>query len=157
MHSYYVFFCKQKTAYEVLISDWSSDLCYSDRLAGGVLLVLVGGVEVAGVCRGDQTDLVALGCHGVLLRPFRRGRAGRPGRRRCRSCRRCAWRLRKRAVSPNGSHWRPRSGARAGWGGNGGGVCCWRARRSEERCVGNEGGSLCRSRWGPYLVNKKVD
>src|SRR3546814_4472902 len=123
------------------ISDWSSDVCSSDlasldlaflvdhvladdgvvlldlHLAGGVLLVLVGGVEVAGVCRGDQTDLVALGCHGVLLRPFRRGRAGRPGRRRCRSCRWCAWRLRKRAVSPNGFHWRPRSGARAGWGG----------------------------------------
>src|SRR3546814_9189494 len=83
------------------ISDWSSDVCSSDlasldlaflvdhvladdgvvlldlHLAGGVLLVLVGGVEVAGVCRGDQTDLVALGCHGVLLRPFRRGRAGR--------------------------------------------------------------------------------
>src|SRR3546814_7917406 len=26
-----VFFCKQKTAYEVRISDWSSDVCSSDR------------------------------------------------------------------------------------------------------------------------------
>ncbi len=33
------------------------------HLARGVLLVLVRRVEVAGVGRGDQTDLVALGCH----------------------------------------------------------------------------------------------
>src|SRR3546814_18202479 len=26
-----VFFCKQKTAYELRISDWSSDVCSSDR------------------------------------------------------------------------------------------------------------------------------
>src|SRR3546814_2034896 len=33
------FFCKQKTAYEMRISDWSSDVCSSDRVAharGGV-------------------------------------------------------------------------------------------------------------------------
>src|SRR3546814_3229114 len=28
------FFCKQKTAYELRISDWSSDVCSSDLLAG---------------------------------------------------------------------------------------------------------------------------
>src|SRR3546814_3312415 len=28
----YIFFCKQKTAYEVRISDWSSDVCSSDLL-----------------------------------------------------------------------------------------------------------------------------
>src|SRR3546814_3960039 len=27
---YYVLFCKQKTAYEMRISDWSSDVCSSD-------------------------------------------------------------------------------------------------------------------------------
>src|SRR3546814_3699249 len=27
-----IFFCKQKTAYEVRISDWSSDVCSSDLL-----------------------------------------------------------------------------------------------------------------------------
>src|SRR3546814_5261778 len=32
----YWFFCKQKTAYEMRISDWSSDVCSSD-LRGGVL------------------------------------------------------------------------------------------------------------------------
>src|SRR3546814_9874081 len=29
------FFCKQKTAYEVRISDWSSDVCSSDLPSGG--------------------------------------------------------------------------------------------------------------------------
>src|SRR3546814_6512560 len=28
----YVFFCKQKTAYEMRISDWSSDVCSSDLI-----------------------------------------------------------------------------------------------------------------------------
>src|SRR3546814_3967624 len=43
---YGVFFCKQKTAYEMRISDWSSDMCYSDlKAAGGadVILDMVGG------------------------------------------------------------------------------------------------------------------
>src|SRR3546814_7515880 len=31
--SLYVFFFKQKTAYEMRISDWSSDVCSSDRNA----------------------------------------------------------------------------------------------------------------------------
>src|SRR3546814_2935432 len=29
------FFCKQKTAYEMRISDWSSDVCSSDLTSGG--------------------------------------------------------------------------------------------------------------------------
>src|SRR3546814_6535749 len=29
-NSHYLFFCKQKTAYEMRISDWSSDVCSSD-------------------------------------------------------------------------------------------------------------------------------
>src|SRR3546814_10998961 len=32
MCSYVIFFCKQKTAYEMRISDWSSDVCSSDLL-----------------------------------------------------------------------------------------------------------------------------
>src|SRR3546814_4573659 len=36
------FFFKQKTAYEMRISDWSSDVCSSDLLLGlGVLLLLL--------------------------------------------------------------------------------------------------------------------
>src|SRR3546814_3862971 len=30
---FFIFFCKQKTAYEMRISDWSSDVCSSDLLA----------------------------------------------------------------------------------------------------------------------------
>src|SRR3546814_3218438 len=32
-----VFFCKQKTAYEMRISDWSSDVCSSDLMAQEVI------------------------------------------------------------------------------------------------------------------------
>src|SRR3546814_2107005 len=46
----YVFFFKQKTAYEMRISDWSSDVCSSDlRLRGG------GEVEL-GDARKEQED-----------------------------------------------------------------------------------------------------
>src|SRR6476620_4682942 len=100
------------------------------HLVRRVLLVLVGRVEVAGVGRGDQADLVALACHGgILLRPFRRGRGVRPGPSRCRSCRWCAARARKPSASPSGFRWQPRSDARAGWAGSDGGSCCWHARR----------------------------
>src|SRR3546814_4886584 len=34
------FFFKQKTAYEMRISDWSSDVCSSDLRVGGVELVV---------------------------------------------------------------------------------------------------------------------
>src|SRR3546814_3545141 len=36
----FFFFCKQKTAYEMRISDWSSDVCSSDLLVAGTLLIL---------------------------------------------------------------------------------------------------------------------
>src|SRR3546814_10162569 len=36
------FFCKQKTAYEMRISDWSSDVCSSD-LFGSVPMLVAGG------------------------------------------------------------------------------------------------------------------
>src|SRR3546814_20582624 len=38
----YVFFFKQKTAYELRISDWSSDVCSSDLGSGGRGLMLAG-------------------------------------------------------------------------------------------------------------------
>src|SRR3546814_1304576 len=42
-----LFFFKQKTAYEVRISDWSSDVCSSDLFEGGcVELAQVGGDAV---------------------------------------------------------------------------------------------------------------
>src|SRR3546814_1227185 len=85
----FVFFFKQKTAYEMRISDWSSDVCSSD---------LHGVVSIS-----SPAFCIAL-----------RRRDG-PGRRRMRD------RARKR---PRG--------------------------RSEERRVGKECVSTCRSRWSPY-------
>src|SRR3546814_3832730 len=76
-----IFFFKQKTAYEMRISDWSSDVCSSD------------------------------------LRPPRRSAWDQAARRRC-------------------CHAPP---------------SCHAARdRSEERRVGKECVSTCRSRWSPY-------
>src|SRR3546814_6741315 len=51
---FYVFFFKQKTAYEMRISDWSSDVCSSDlSIAMGRRLV------VARVCRRGEPQLNA--------------------------------------------------------------------------------------------------
>src|SRR3546814_16492742 len=49
----YFFFFKQKTAYEMRISDWSSDVCSSDLLEGDV------GDD--GAARGDDHGLHVLG------------------------------------------------------------------------------------------------
>src|SRR3546814_2506282 len=84
-----VFFFKQKTAYDVRISDWSSDVCSSDLL-----------VEIA-----DFGQLLE-----QLGQPF----AGS-----------------QRHGEPRGLLYR-----------------LW--RRSEERRVGKECVSTCRSRWSPY-------
>src|SRR3546814_5696466 len=47
-----VFFCKQKTAYEMRISDWSSDVCSSD-------LELLESFDLEfGEDEGDESDLV---------------------------------------------------------------------------------------------------
>src|SRR3546814_10209440 len=99
-----IFFFKQKTAYEMRISDWSSDVCSSDLRACG-------------------------GCSNAILRIRRLSRFGNGSTPMCplRSGRRhgCECEDRKRD-------------------GDGGGA------RSEERRVGNECVSTCRSRWSPY-------
>src|SRR3546814_14919922 len=48
---YCVFFCKQKTAYEMRISDWSSDVCSSDL--GSRIHLMMG-------WRGPLPDIVSL-------------------------------------------------------------------------------------------------
>src|SRR3546814_10898606 len=85
------FFFKQKTAYEVRISDWSSDVCSSDLQ----------------LHRGDFID----GAHNVVL-------IGGPGTGKTH----IATALGVQAVE----------------------------HRSEERRVGKECVSTCRSRWSPY-------
>src|SRR3546814_7617512 len=55
-HYYVIFFFKQKTAYEMRISDWSSDVCSSDlasisRFSAGTL--------ASAMRRASRSDLVA--------------------------------------------------------------------------------------------------
>src|SRR3546814_2016089 len=92
------FFFKQKTAYEMRISDWSSDVCSSDLPLGHRALP-----RVVLVCVADVGPDRSWGAQGQV------------GRRR----------LRMVAVRRRGS-------------------------RSEERRVGIECVSTCRSRWSPY-------
>src|SRR3546814_5497237 len=101
---FFVFFFKQKTAYEMRISDWSSDVCSSDL----------------GVRRPDHRDVaVDLG----------RGRAGE------------AFLEFLRARFDAGGEIVPAQMADIA-----GAV----GLRSEERRVGKECVSTCRSRWSPY-------
>src|SRR3546814_5297762 len=92
---FFFFFFKQKTAYEMRISDWSSDVCSSDLIGRGNE-------------RAEQVNLLA-----DERRP--------PDLRRAQAI-----------------------------GGAGFGEDRQDAERSEERRVGKECVSTCRSRWSPY-------
>src|SRR3546814_2146212 len=100
------FFFKQKTAYEMRISDWSSDVCSSDLLPDALIFRRVG--VGAGALHGldgaaaDDRDIVAR--EAVLVEEF-----------------------------PHFEFDEVEE-----------------LRRSEERRVGKEGVSTCRSRWSPY-------
>src|SRR3546814_6398350 len=59
--SLWMFFFRQKTAYEMRISDWSSDVCSSDlfdggrfRIGEGVAIVAGGGERRAAVDRSEE-------------------------------------------------------------------------------------------------------
>src|SRR3546814_8699109 len=102
------FFFKQKTAYEMRISDWSSDVCSSDLLATAILedFDIFVGEPLNGMTatQGPADRIEFWGfefIHAVVGRP-----AERIGNRH--------------------------------------------SRRSEERRVGKECVSTCRSRWSPY-------
>src|SRR3546814_5537806 len=96
---HFVFFFKQKTAYEMRISDWSSDVCSSDL--GKNVLLLKPGKHVGGMVSGGlgATDVGNAGAIGGYSREF---------------------------------------------------FDRVQAHRSEERRVGKECVSTCRSRWSPY-------
>src|SRR3546814_1416539 len=107
-----VFFFKQKTAYEMRISDWSSDVCSSDLRP-----------------LHETDDAMLDGFLNLMLRaPFRLARDVVP-------------------------HMKPGSAiinvttTFAVIGGRRGGAY---TARSEERRVGKECVSTCRSRWSPY-------
>src|SRR3546814_15999501 len=123
---YYVllfFVFKQKTAYEVRISDWSSDVCSSD------LALYQRGADadrygIAAVRRRDDAGARTLG------RRARRDRGADRARERAdRGCARGDHRRAFRAVGVSGDGLRP--------------------QRAEERRVGKECVSKSRSRWSP--------
>src|SRR3546814_6582199 len=100
------FFVKQKTAYELRISDWSSDVCSSDlrRLGEGRELAVGHFMRVdPEAAHARLAHRAFLGIDVVLA--HQEGAAGEPDRR---------------------------------------------VGRSEERRVGKECVSTCRSRWSPY-------
>src|SRR3546814_20787837 len=102
--SLYVFFCKQKTAYEMRISDWSSDVCSSDLLS-------------------------AVSAATTLSRPLALARL----------------RILFSDITITSFFGREsRLAARL------------EVTRSEERRVGKECVSTCRSRWSPYHEKKKT-
>src|SRR3546814_13143299 len=106
----FVFFFKQKTAYEMRISDWSSDVCSSDLF------------ETVDLRHPDvEQDAARL----ELTEAFQK-------------------------ISP----------ATEGAGAELGGAKYEADRpadvRSEERSVGKECVSTCRSRWSPYHEKKKI-
>src|SRR3546814_3219353 len=102
----YFFFFKQKTAYEMRISDWSSDVCSSDLIGGPVM-----DQQVQLVTTGDVGNFIVTECA-----PQTPG----PGEIR----------LRHEGIGVN--------------------FIDIYHRRSEERRVGKECVSTCRSRWSPY-------
>src|SRR3546814_9908560 len=101
------FFFKQKTAYEMRISDWSSDVCSSDLV---VLWI------------HHPAELALLGRFGLVhhIAPL-----GSQGRKQC-------VKISDAEVDHEGGRARRH------------------VRRSEERRVGKECVSTCRSRWPPY-------
>src|SRR3546814_9761391 len=107
----FFFFFKQKTAYELRISDWSSDVCSSDLLVlahGEVLAFHQQETEIAGEMR-----LLGIALIVAARRQQADARIRPPARRR-------------QALA---------KGLEEG--------------RSEERRVGKECVSTCRSRWSP--------
>src|SRR3546814_10629006 len=67
---------KQKTAYEMRISDWSSDVCSSDLTGGGPVELLVcdyRGGELRGYLRFDAERLAEVGTDPTLFALFGEG------------------------------------------------------------------------------------
>src|SRR3546814_6960326 len=64
----YCLFFKQKTAYEMRISDWSSDVCSSDRGGGGGLGGLHGGGLGAGKSEERQEQQIGVAHRAENLR-----------------------------------------------------------------------------------------
>src|SRR3546814_3652296 len=70
------FFFKQKTAYEMRISDWSSDVCSSDLIEGG--LEKAGVAVLHGETRFTGRDTVAVNGETFSARHFHIATGARP-------------------------------------------------------------------------------
>src|SRR3546814_3624248 len=102
------FFFKQKTAYEMRISDWSSDVCSSDLLGANDGIVSTGSLIVGVAASGtDRSGILVAVTAPETSAPTEDGKGEKDG-----------------AKSEKA--------------------------RSEERRVGKECVSTCRSRWSPY-------
>src|SRR3546814_1267705 len=117
------FFFKQKTAYEMRISDWSSDVCSSDLLCASIQLSELGipftVVEKNAAVGGTWLENSYPGCRVDVANQFYSYSFER---------------------NPDWSeHYCGQPELRA-----------YFERRSEERRVGKECVSTCRSRWAPY-------
>src|SRR3546814_16947199 len=125
-----VCFCKQKTAYEMRISDWSSDVCSSDLLCG-----------IHAPNREGEPPLPVLGEieHGRLQPQLTAGE--RPASAIDLDLRGAEEAIADHAVGRRDARIDRRD--RRGLAGGADHV------RSEERRVGKEGVSTCRSRWSP--------
>src|SRR3546814_20348379 len=65
-----IFFVKLKTAYELRISDWSSDVCSSDLCCRWVIMSMAGmNMSTAGVWPNSTSGTGASGCHAGMARP----------------------------------------------------------------------------------------
>src|SRR3546814_16838841 len=113
------FFFKQKTAYELRISDWSSDVCSSDLYS----------THLPG-CPCAETP----GAAGRLTHANTGASQGSPA-----FAQRCPMgSVKTRRLKPGG---RPKKTVPRP---------AWTLRSSEERRVGKECVSTCRSRWAPF-------
>src|SRR3546814_11830035 len=131
------FFCKQKTAYEMRISDWSSDVCSSDLFPeAGVAMGMYNLEEsirgFASACLNYGLNLgwpVYLSTKNTILKIY-------DGRFKD-IFQEVYDRDFKKALEAKGIHYEHR-------------LIDDMVARSEERRVGKECVSTCRSRWSPY-------
>src|SRR3546814_11167714 len=82
------FFFKQKTAYEMRISDWSSDVCSSDLLGSGSETRAIAFIDQLTVAQHEQRarlpDIVGVSEQRIGARPDRGGQSGQIGSASCR-------------------------------------------------------------------------